>query len=49
VRASGGTLQVDGPACYELISHERSTEGELELEIPDGVVCHAVCFTPGLA
>lgn len=49
VSASGRTLQVDGPGCYELISHEQSTEGELELEIPEGVLCHAVCFTPGLA
>jgi thiol-disulfide isomerase/thioredoxin len=49
VSASGRTVQVDGPGCYELISHEHSAEGELELEIPDGVVCLAVCFTPGLA
>ncbi len=49
IRASGRTIRVDGPGCYELISHERSTEGELELEISDGVRCHAVCFTPGLA
>jgi thiol-disulfide isomerase/thioredoxin len=49
VRASGHTIRVDGPGCYELLSHERSTEGELELELSDGVRCHAVCFTPGLA
>lgn len=40
---------VDGPGAYELISHERSTAGELVLELSDGVSCHAVCFTPGLA
>jgi hypothetical protein len=49
VSASGRAIRVDGPGCYELISHRRSTDGELELEIPDGVRCHAVCFTPGLA
>jgi thiol-disulfide isomerase/thioredoxin len=49
VSASGRAIRVDGPGCYELISHERSTEGELELEIPEGVRCYAVCFTPGLA
>jgi AhpC/TSA family len=49
VSASGRAIRVDGPGCYELISHQRSTEGELELEITEGVRCHAVCFTPGLA
>ena len=49
VIASRRPVQVDGPGCYELICYERSTEGELELEIPAGVRCHAVCFTPGLA
>ncbi len=49
VIANGRTLTVDHPGCYELITHERSTDGELALEIGDGVRCHAVCFTPGLA
>jgi hypothetical protein len=49
VIASGRPIQVQGPGCYELISHERSTEAELALEIPGRVRCHAVCFTPGLA
>jgi thiol-disulfide isomerase/thioredoxin len=49
VIASRRPVQVQGPGCYELISYERSTEGELELEIPAGVRCHAVCFTPGIA
>jgi thiol-disulfide isomerase/thioredoxin len=49
VRASGRILRVDGPGCYELVSHERSTAGELELTLSSGVRCHAVCFTPGLA
>jgi hypothetical protein len=49
VTANGRTFPVDHPGCYELIAHESSTEGELTLEIGDGVRCHAVCFTPGLA
>jgi hypothetical protein len=47
--ANGVELTVDGPGCYSLISHPRSSHGELELTVSDGVRCHAVCFTPGLA
>ncbi len=47
--ANGRKLTVDGPGCYPLISHARSMHGELELSVSDGVRCHAVCFTPGLA
>ena len=49
VTANGTTFAVDHPGAYELISHPRSTAGELELEVGAGVRCHAVCFTPGLA
>jgi thiol-disulfide isomerase/thioredoxin len=49
VTANGRTIAVDHPGAYELISHPRSTEGDLELRVSDGVTCHAVCFTPGLA
>ncbi len=49
VTANGRLLEVSGPGAYELVSHPRSTEGTLELELGPGVVCHAVCFTPGLA
>jgi hypothetical protein len=49
VVANGRELTVDHPGCYELLSHPRSTAGELELSVGDGVRCHAVCFTPGLA
>jgi AhpC/TSA family len=49
VSANGRTIAVDGPGAYELISHPRSTAGELELSIGEGVRCYAVCFTPGLA
>jgi AhpC/TSA family len=49
VSANGHTVVVDHPGCYELISHERSTRGELALGIGSGVRCHATCFSPGLA
>ena len=49
VTANGRTIAVTHPGAYELISHPRSTAGELELEVGEGVRCHAVCFTPGLA
>jgi len=49
VTVNGRTVAVDHPGCYELISHERSTAGELALRVGEGVRCHAVCFTPGLA
>ncbi len=49
VTANGRELAVDHPGAYELISHPRSTGAELSLELGDGVTCHAVCFTPGLA
>jgi hypothetical protein len=49
VTANDRALTVDHPGCYELISHSRSTTGELRLEVGADVRCHAVCFTPGLA
>ncbi|WP_205697510.1 DipZ protein [Conexibacter sp. SYSU D00693] len=56
VPEGGGTVVVNGDArevpytgCHPLVEHERHTEAVLELEAGDGVTCHAVCFTPGLA
>ncbi|MGH2893448.1 MAG: redoxin domain-containing protein [Solirubrobacteraceae bacterium] len=49
VTANGRTMAVAHPGAYELISHPASTIGELALEVSDGVTCHAVCFTPGVA
>ncbi len=46
---NGQAIRVDHPGAYELIRHERSTAGELEMELAAGVRCEAVCFTPGLA
>jgi thiol-disulfide isomerase/thioredoxin len=49
ITVNGRPLAVEHPGAFELISHERSTAGVLELEVGDGVRCFAVCFTPGLA
>ena len=49
VTANGRTIAVDGPGAYELVSHPVSTAAVLELEVGEGVTCHGVCFTPGLA
>lgn len=49
VTANGQVISVEHPGCYPLISHPRSTRGELVLELGPEVQCHAVCFTPGLA
>ncbi|HVE67474.1 MAG TPA: DipZ protein [Solirubrobacteraceae bacterium] len=48
VRANDRTVEVAGPGAYPLVEHERHTEGELELEVGDGVTCWAVQFTPGV-
>jgi thiol-disulfide isomerase/thioredoxin len=42
-------LVVEHPGAYQLIEHDRHTEGLLELEIGAGVQCLATCFTPGVA
>jgi hypothetical protein len=49
VVANGTEIAVEHPGAYRLIVHEVSTAGELSLQVGDGVSCHAVCFTPGLA
>jgi hypothetical protein len=48
VEVNGRRIRVDHPGAYELISHSRSSEGELELELGPGITCHAVSFTPGV-
>jgi hypothetical protein len=54
-RATDGTptgnteMTVEYAGAYRLIAHDVSTAGELSLEVGEGVICHAVCFTPGLA
>ena len=46
--ANGAEIFVEHPGAYPLIEHERHTAGVLDLDVGDGVTCHAVCFTPGL-
>jgi len=48
VRVNGRAVRVDGCGCHPLVEHSAHTEAELELEVGDGVLCHATCFTPGL-
>jgi len=48
VRANGREIAVAHPGAYELIAHDRHTAGVLDLQVGDGVVCDAVCFTPGI-
>ncbi|HEX5192946.1 MAG TPA: redoxin domain-containing protein [Solirubrobacteraceae bacterium] len=49
VTVNGADILVDHPGAYELLRHEVSTAGTLAMTIGDGVVCHATCFTPGVA
>ncbi len=49
VHANGRAIAVAHSGCFALVEHERHTAGELDLEVGDGVICHAVQFTPGLA
>jgi thiol-disulfide isomerase/thioredoxin len=49
VTANGSSVTVEHPGAYPLIEHERAMDGELQLEVGDGVSCYGVCFTPGLS
>jgi hypothetical protein len=49
VTANGTQVVVDHPGAYPLIEHEHHVTGVLDLDVPDGVTCHAVSFTPGVA
>jgi thiol-disulfide isomerase/thioredoxin len=49
VVANGRAIAVTEPGCYPLVEHPHHTAGELDLRIGAGVVCHATCFTPGVA
>lgn len=48
-RANGVSHTVEHAGAYQLIAHERHTAGVLDLELERGLVCHATCFTPGVA
>lgn len=49
VSANGVEIAVTHPGAYPLVEHDGHTEGVLDLVVGDGVICHAVCFTPGVA
>ena len=46
---NGRELDVRHTGAHQLIEHPRHTAGELVLELGPGLVCHATCFTPGVA
>ncbi len=49
VRANGAEIAVTHPGVYPLVEHPRHTTGVLDLDVGEGVTCHAVSFTPGVA
>ena len=49
VWANGTVIEVDHPGAYPLVEHPRHAQGVLELDASEGVTCHAVSFTPGVA
>jgi thiol-disulfide isomerase/thioredoxin len=49
VRANGREVAVEHPGAHPLVEHDRHTTAVLDLEVGEGVACHAVCFTPGVA
>jgi hypothetical protein len=49
VDAGGTSIEITAPGAFNLIWHEQHTQGVLDLQLGDGVTCHAICFTPGLA
>src|SRR3954447_2453770 len=46
--ADGRTIAVEHAGAYCLIDHQRHAAGVLDLRVGAGVICHAVCFTPGV-
>jgi thiol-disulfide isomerase/thioredoxin len=49
VVVNGAALRVDHPGAYPIVEHPHHTAAVLELVVGQGVTCHAVCFTPGVA
>ena len=49
IEVNGAQLAVAHSGADPLVEHGRLTRGSLELNVSNGVRCHAVCFTPGLA
>jgi thiol-disulfide isomerase/thioredoxin len=49
ITVNGEQRPVTFTGAHVLVEHERHEAGVLDLLVGDGVTCHAVCFTPGLA
>jgi thiol-disulfide isomerase/thioredoxin len=49
VKVNGRTIAVSEPGCFPLVEHAHHTAAVLDLEVGPGVICHATCFTPGVA
>jgi thiol-disulfide isomerase/thioredoxin len=49
IAVNGEGRPVEYTGAHLLVDHGRHEAAVLELEIGDGVTCHATCFTPGLA
>jgi mannose-6-phosphate isomerase-like protein (cupin superfamily) len=49
VTVNGRERAVDFTGAHVLVDHGHHAHGVLDLEVGEGVTCHAVCFTPGLA
>jgi thiol-disulfide isomerase/thioredoxin len=49
VVVNGEPRDVAYDGAHVLVDHGRHEHGVLDLELGEGVTCHAVCFTPGLA
>jgi hypothetical protein len=49
ISVNGERVAVPYAGCYLLVEHPRHTAAALELHTGDGVTCHAVQFTAGLA
>jgi thiol-disulfide isomerase/thioredoxin len=49
VLVNGEERAVEHAGAELLVSHPHHEHGVLDLQVGEGVTCHAVCFTPGLA
>lgn len=49
ITVNGQERDVAYPGAHLLVEHGHHEHGVLDLQVGDGVTCHAVCFTPGLA
>lgn len=49
ITVNGEERPVEYTGAHLLIDHGRHEQAALELQVGEGVTCHATCFTPGLA